>query len=341
MSPAVSVHALPPPLTLISRARGCLIGLAVGDALGSPTEGKSPEAIRRLFGRVEDFLSVDQPGSDDTEHALFNAAIMLRHAPHFSAEIVAEEWKRELVGASNALKGAGFSEMMAIRNLKAGLMPPRTGMHAHAWSDGVAMRVAPFGIVAAGDPGLAARLAAADGSVSNAGEGIFGGQAVAAAVAAAMGGESLAGVLAAARAAVPEDSWTWRAIGRAVAIGSGGKDVWSSLAPLHRELVCTFYPWSDLAPEAVGLALGVVTASRGLFHDAVVGGVNVGRDTDTIAAIAGAITGAMVGVETIPAKWTSRVNTAAGVCLKAVAGMKLDETADRLAALAQTGITLS
>ena len=65
-------------ITLQDRARGSFIGLAVGDALGSPTEGKTPGEIFSKWGRVTDFLSDDQGGSDDTEYALFSCKITFR-----------------------------------------------------------------------------------------------------------------------------------------------------------------------------------------------------------------------------------------------------------------------
>jgi len=66
----------------------------------------------------------------------------------------------------------------------------------------------------------------------------------------------------------------------------------------------------------------------------VLGGVNVGRDTDTIAAIAGAIAGAREGIGRLPMEWTQRVLVSRGVCLSAVRGMNMEETADQLVALA-------
>ncbi|MCK7518780.1 MAG: ADP-ribosylglycohydrolase family protein [Ignavibacteriales bacterium] len=63
--------------TLQDRARGSFIGLAIGDALGSPTEGKTPDEITSRWGRVTDFLTDDQGGSDDTEYALFSAKLLL------------------------------------------------------------------------------------------------------------------------------------------------------------------------------------------------------------------------------------------------------------------------
>lgn len=44
----------------------------------------------------------------------------------------------------------------------------------HGWSDGLAMRAAPYGIFAAGDPAEAVRLVTVDGVVSHTGEGLHG-----------------------------------------------------------------------------------------------------------------------------------------------------------------------
>ena len=66
------------------RVRGCLIGGAVGDAIGLPVEFKSLEQIRKIFGPdgVTE-LALDMnlgaaPISDDTQMTLFTAEGMLR-----------------------------------------------------------------------------------------------------------------------------------------------------------------------------------------------------------------------------------------------------------------------
>jgi ADP-ribosylglycohydrolase len=318
----------------ISRARGCLVGLAVGDALGRPTEGKSFRAIEREWGRVTGFLSEEQTGSDDTEYALFNAGLLIRYGRRLTAGVIADHWKRDIARASNTYAGAGFSEMLAMRNLKAGLIPPESGRHLHSWSDGLAMRVAPFGIVAEGRPGLAARLAEMDGSVTHAGEGIYSGRAVAAAIAMAMTGASVPALIDAARGVIPADSWTRRGIDSAVALASTSADLWSALPVLYGGLASTCYHWPDIAPEAVAMAFGIVVASRDVFKDAVLGGVNIGGDTDTIAGIVGAILGAQQGRGAIPEEWAGRISVSRGVCLAIVRGMSIEGTADRLAQIA-------
>jgi len=318
----------------IEHAHGALMGLAVGDALGSPTEGKSPAEIQQRWGRVTDFLSDQPTGSDDTEYALFSARLLLRHGFELTSQLVAQAWREEIISEKNAYKGAGFSEILTIANLKRGLQPPQSGQHLHSWSDGLAMRAAPFGIAAAGDPALAAKLAEADGRVSHAGEGIYGGKAVAAAVAVAMTGADQDEIFAAALQVIPENSWCSRAMQQAIMIGRANENVWEALPPLHEALVCHYYHWADLAPEAVGLAFGVLAASRGEFEAAVLGGVNVGRDADTIAAIAGAIAGAKHGYSVLPARWTNKIQPVRGACIKMVQGMSILQTAEALADLA-------
>jgi len=323
-------------ITLQDRARGSFIGLAVGDALGSPTEGKSPEEISFRWGRVVDFLTDEQGGSDDTEYALFSAKLLLEKKRKLTSDDVASAWRKDIINARNAYKGAGFSEMIAINNLIKGLQPPQSGQHAHSWSDGLAMRVAPFGIASAGDPQFAAHLAKIDGCVSHSGEGIYSGQAVAAAVSIAMTGAQIDKVIQTALDVIPKDSWTFSAITRGVEIGNRSKDVWSALMPLHRSLACPYYYWTDVAPEAVGLAFGIITASRGNFIDAVCGAVNIGRDTDTIAAIAGSICGAMQGIQVIPEKWIKRVSVSRGTCINAVKDLNILDVADELSLLSQS-----
>lgn len=323
-------------MELKDRARGSFIGLAVGDALGSPTEGKTPDEIFSRWGRVTDFLTEDQGGSDDTEYALFSARLVLQKKRELTSMDVASAWKRDIVKSDNAYKGAGFSEIIAIQNLLKGLQPPLSGQHLHGWSDGLAMRVAPFGIASSGDPEFAAYLSKVDGEVSHSGEGIYSGQAVAAAISIAMTGAPLEKIIEAALNVVPKDSWTYNSINKAVKVGYDSTDVWSSLKPLHSSITCSYYFWTDVAPEAVGLAFGIITAAKLNFEDAVLGAVNIGRDTDTIAAIAGAICGAFNGIQFIPERWVKRISISRGICINAVKNMNILDVADELALLAES-----
>lgn len=309
----------------LERARGALLGLAVGDALGAPAENMKPSEIRARWGRITGYVSERPCGTDDTEYAIFSGLLLARHGSALTPAHVESAWHQWIADrAEGPFRGAGFSERGTLENLRRGLAAPISAQHRHAWSDGLAMRAAPFGVFAAGRPGEAARLTAIDGSVSHDGEGIYGGQAVAAGVAAAMAGATPAVVIASALAVVPEDSWTARSLRRAVTVAHRGERA------VRSAVVIGGYPWTDLAPEAVALAFGAYAAADGDFRAAVLTAVNMGRDADTTAAVAGALAGATQGISAIPADWAAAIGPARGRCLPSMAGHHVLDVAELL-----------
>lgn len=305
------------------RAQGCLLGLAVGDAMGAPAENMTAAAIAERWGRIDGFLTDEPAGTDDTEYATFSALLLLTHGPDLTSDHVADAWVTHLADRAG-FPGAGFSELGTLENLRAGIRPPASGRHLHSWSDGLAMRSAVHGVFAAGEPAEAARLAAVDGAVSHDGEGIHAGVAVAAAVAAAMGGAEPGEIVDHARRAVPADSWTARSLAASVAHAG-------DTAALLDAVVVSQYPWTDLGPEAIALAFAAFLAAEGEFAAAVPGAVAMGRDADTTAAIAGALAGAHGGLGAVPAAWQALIGPVSGRCLgPVVAGWHPLDLADRL-----------
>lgn len=315
---------------LRERARGALLGLAVGDALGAPAENLRPSEIRARWGRITGYVSEQPSGTDDTEYAIFSGLLLARHGSALTPEHVEAAWHEWIADrAEGPFRGAGFSERGTLENLRRGLAAPISAQHRHAWSDGLAMRAAPFGVFAAGRPAEAARLVAIDGSVSHEGEGIYGGQAVAAGVAAAMTGAAVPVVIAAALAVIPDDSWTARSLRRAVAVAHRGERA------VRSAVVIGGYPWTDLAPEAVALAFGAYAAADGDFREAVLTAINMGRDADTTAAVAGALSGATQGLSAIPPHWSAAIGPARGRCLPSIAGHHVLEIAELLVTAAE------
>ncbi|GIH61324.1 ADP-ribosylglycohydrolase family protein [Microbispora siamensis] len=315
-------------ISVRDRARGCLLGLAAGDALGAPAENLTPEEIAARWGVLTE---IERGGTDDTEYTIFAATVLLRHGHALTSEDVARAWREEIVARLDGpMRGAGFSELGTVEALRRGLEPPLTGRwHAHGWSDGLAMRAAPYGIFAAGDPDEAARLAETDGRVSHTGEGILGGRAVAAAVAVAMTGAPPGEVTEAALRAVPEDSWTARNLRAALDVAARTPRSLLGRA-LHDTVVVAHYPWTDLAPEAVALAFAAYAAGGGEVEASVVTAANLGRDADTTAAVAGALAGAGRGEAAVPARWAERIGPVAGRCLPVVAGRDVRDVADEI-----------
>lgn len=320
-------------ITLLDRARGCLVGQAIGDALGAPVEGYKPSSIRQRYGRIDDFLQDHPVGTDDTEYAVLNALILLEVGLEPSEAALLDVWRRWLMAPDSGFSGGGFSDVIAMSNLRRGLRPPGSGrFNQQGWSDGLAMAVGPIGVACAGEPDRAASVAERLGSVTNGRDGIHAGQAIAAGTAVAMTGATVDDILAAALAHVPRDSWTYRMVARAAEIASGHADVWSAQDALHGALAVTFFPWADIAPEAVALAFGAFLAARGDYRAAVTGGVNLGRDADTIGAIAGTLAGAHQGIAAVPLEWQERIGPVPGHNFRVVAGVALADLARRLVA---------
>jgi len=321
-----------------SRAIGCLMGLAIGDAMGAPVEGWSVGQIKEKYGRVEGFLRPDSVVTDDTEYAIMTAKLLLKFGPTITLQNIIDTWMEMI--KEGELAGGGFSTSGAINHLREGVLPPACGRNKpDSYSDGAAMRIAPAGIVFAGNPKKAADFAALEAQITHGGEGVYGAQAVAAAVSSAMAGYGWEAAIEAALNAVPENSWIYRQIEKAVSIGTSCDCVFEAVDELHDKIGILHYFWTSMAPEAVPLALGVYAAAKGQFRDSILGGVNVGRDADTIAAIAGALGGATSGSESVPKQWWEKIRPATGKYVRKAKDLDVVELARALTALAEKEAT--
>ncbi len=318
--------------TLYSKAQGCLVGAAIGDAIGAPCEGLTTQEIQAQFGTVTGFVDDRSVGTDDTDFTLFNAHILLTYGVEVTPEQVEAEWRDKLLAPGRAYRPGGFSDVISTRNLAAGLHTPKSGAFNHQmWSDGVAMAIGAAGILSPGKPKQAAHLAEVLGSVSNARDGIYTAQAVAAAISVAMVGAAPQEMLDTAIEAVPPDSWTCRALQRARDVSFQDPNLDDALDRIAEALVVPYWPWADLATEAVPLAFAVFLATHGDFSRGVPAGVRLGRDADTIGAMVGSLAGACGGQEAIPPAWRKRVRASKGKCIAFIAGKRIDVIAGELA----------
>ena len=316
------------PATYQDRAAGCLIGLAIGDAFGDAA--RDPEN-QFLYGITMDFPEKPAGSTDDTEFALLSAEILLRSNGTPSREDVTEAWRTHVL-VEDELRRGGASEREAAANIRRGLQSPQSGQFsAYTASDGAAMRAAPAGIVAAGDPDRAADLARRDAEVSHCGEGIWGAQAVAAAVSLAVAGATVEEVFQEGMRRAPDGSWLRHNFERALALmdahGRNLREVWMELHRLLRS------EYKAAVPEAVVSAFAVFLLTNGNFRDSIIYAGNFGRDSDTVGAVAGALAGAIGGLSSIPDDWIARVRRPSGTCLQFTAELDIVDVARRLSSL--------
>ena len=141
------------------RLAGCLLGLAVGDALGLPYEGLSPRRAARLLGAPDRFRFVFGRGmvSDDTEHAVMTLAAW--RAAGGDVETFARDLAARLRWWLLGLPaGLGSATLRSILRLGLGVPPTHSGVRSAG--NGPCMRAPVLGLLAASDDDLAALVAA-------------------------------------------------------------------------------------------------------------------------------------------------------------------------------------
>jgi ADP-ribosylglycohydrolase len=310
-----------------SRALGCMLGLAVGDALGDL--GRMDE-YRQRYGIVTSIY--DGAGStDDTEFALLTARALIECEGNLTAEAVVAAWCKYVVEQGGVLARGGRPQYGAVANLRRGMRPPLSGRdNVGNDDDGAAMRIAPVGIVCAGDPTRAAELAAIDAQISHYADGVWAAQAVAASVAVAMTGAAPEAIIDAGLQQIPEDSWLGRAMARAMTICEETQAIEDAWERLHTDL---WTPTHSACAEAIPQTYAIFRLTQGEFREGMFWSANFGRDADTITAVVGALSGARHGVDVIPREWIEKVRKPSGVCLRFTAEEDVLLIAEQLAAL--------
>ena len=145
-------------MTTASRARGALYGLAIGDALGMPTQMLSRREIVERWGEFLTGFEPAPPGhpiaaglpagavTDDTEQAVLLGRLLVQGhgavAPRQLAEALVG-WERDMA-ARGSLDLLGPSTKRAIAAVLSGVPAEQAG--ASGDTNGAAMRIAPVGI---------------------------------------------------------------------------------------------------------------------------------------------------------------------------------------------------
>ena len=312
----------------IDKAYGALSGLAIGDSFGDAARSADNQF---KYGVTTDFNEGASWSTDDTEFGLLTAKILIDTDGKPTTDDVVKAWLENVAGQDDFPRG-GASEIEGVRNIKRGIMPPFSGQYnAYSHSDGSAMRITPIGIICAGDVPRSATLSEVDASLSHYREGIWGAQAVAAAVAIAMVNGTIDEIIEAAFSVVPKDSWLHYNMTRVMEIiKENNGDALNSWMPIHNE-VWTSYKAS--VPEAVASAFALVKLFGGDFKTGVIAAGNFGRDADTIGAIVGAILGAKYGAKNIPEKWLEKTRYPSGTCLGFTKGLDIKKMSGQLADL--------
>ena len=250
---------------------GCLLGTAVGDAMGLAWEGMSRRRqLRRAPGLDGPrFLFGRGMCSDDTEHTVLAAQSLIASEgdPARFARAMSVKLRFWLVGLP---AGIGWATLRAILKLWCFVPPDRSGVNSAG--NGPAMRSAILGVTWGHDPAKLRELVRANTRITHTDP------------------RAETGALAVATAAY---------------LASTGREAEFVVPPEFANPPAENV--KGFVVETVAFALAAWRRHPRDYRAAVMEAVRAGGDTDTVAAIVGGIVGAAVGKEGIPAEWLGRM----------------------------------
>jgi len=308
---------------------GCLLGGAIGDAMGGATEMMSYRRIEEVFGSVQSLLgrgpTADtarfEPGApagqvtDDTRLRNLLCSSIIRARGRVTADEWAATWLDEMEGWFFTPVVNAYHKMF-MHDVR-----PREAGRGNMGSNSTAMSIAPVGLVNAGDPRQASLDAYNVAGLIHEGYARDAACAVAAAVAEAVRPDAtMDSIVEAARAYLASGNDIAGRIEEAVRLARTAGSYEAFRAAFYDTMLL---PWPqkgllgskppegfyDTAEprETVPTVFGLLVIAEGRFRDTIVYAANFGRDADTIASIAGSIAGAYAGAQTIPGEWIDQI----------------------------------
>jgi ADP-ribosylglycohydrolase len=311
---------------LASRIRGCLLGGAVGDALGAAVEFDTIEEIRSTYG-PSGITAIAPPGhfTDDTQMTLFTVEALLiagvlleRDGVCNPIELLHHAYLRWLatqaVPLPNAVLGADepLGWLLDVDLLHRREAPGTTCITALASGEfgtpmraindskgcGGVMRAAPGGILVPGAaPGIAPaeayHLGCEIAAVTHGHpDGIHPSGALSAMVCVLLSGEGMDAAVTTAIDLSPAHQGAW--LRHAAQLGAD--------APPSPEVIEAELGSGWVGDEALAIAVACAVGAKG-FDDGVIAAANHTGDADSTAAICGNLLGADLGLEAIDARW--------------------------------------
>ncbi|MCR4434804.1 MAG: ADP-ribosylglycohydrolase family protein [Clostridiales bacterium] len=315
---------------MLDRAYGCLVGAAIGDAMGMPASFMPPAQIKEVYGRITDFLKPAEEQTahlglmtasitDDTEESLIVASVLIE-AGEFNTDIFIEKMRKWAV-EKKALESTiiGPSTRRFLETIVRGgdyLEAGKTGD-----TNGGAMRAAPIGLFNHGNVEKAVRDAMACTRPSHGSKpGMAGACAVAAAIATAVEGgctpeaviqNAIYGAVEGEKAGfdIPAPSVAARIeLARELVEKNRGRELEEICHQLYRYLGASMKSY-----ESIPISLGVFYAAQGNFEKGLISIINIGDDADTNGSIVGALCGAFGGARGIRPQWIEKVQRSNGL----------------------------
>ncbi len=282
-------------ITPSDRHRGCLIGLAVGDAVGTTVEFKP----RGSFAPVKDMVGggpFSLPAgawTDDTSMALCLATSLVEKRGFNALDQMQRylRWREEgYLSSTGRCFDIGNATSAALSRFKHSGDPYSGSSDPHSAGNGSIMRLAPIPLFYAHDAQAAITYAAESSRTTHAAQECLDACRL------------LAAILLGALAGADKDTVLFGAQA-ALADGSGlAPQLQAIAAGAYRDKPAQQIRGSGYVVDCLEAALWSFWRTDN-FRDAVLTAVNLGDDADTTAAVCGQVAGAYYGEAAIPGHW--------------------------------------
>ena len=298
--------------TLQDRYRGCLLGLAVGDALGTTLEFKRPGTFPPLTDMVGGGPFGLQPGqwTDDTSMALCLAESLLEcngFDPRDQMQRYIRWWREGYLSSTGTCFDIGNTVAGALRRFlvdeeRTGQANPFAGStDLHTAGNGSLMRLAPVPLFFAAEGTEKAIEMAGESSrtTHGAAAAVDGCRYMAALILGALDGatkEELLGPFFAPTGS--ENIWQTHPLTESVAMVAAGS---------FRSKTSTEVNGTGYVVDSLEAALWAFNQSTS-FEEGALLAVNLGDDADTTGAVYGQLAGAFYGESGIPHLWLEKLH---------------------------------
>lgn len=299
------VHSKIRDISIQSRFRGCMLGSAIGDALGMPSENMTRAQIINKFGdRIDRFYPKPNRGlkagqwTDDTLLSLATVDSLIEEgafAPHKIAKRMSVAFKKE------KSRGFGRSTKIALRRLNEGYHWQGSGItEKSSAGNGAAMRIYPIALSSYGNLKILKDNCEMVSSITHKNpEAINGALAVAFVISSILNSKFNRAKI------IPNiiDFIGPSKVSEKLLIVQNILNDRTYSLEKGLERIGTFGSVFETVPSS----LYVFLHSFDSFEEALISSVSYGGDTDTIGAIVGAMSGTYHGDDVIPKLWKDGV----------------------------------
>jgi ADP-ribosylglycohydrolase len=309
------------PIDYVERVYAGWLGKVIGVRHGGNIEQWSYDRIEKAFGEIKGYLHEFKnfAADDDTNGPMFflRALEDYTHTEDITAEQMGLTWLNYAPDGHGFYWWGGYgksSEHTAYLNLKNGIMAPRSGSieqngPAVAEQIGGQIFIDVWGLIAPGNPALAASYAEKIASVSHDGNGKYGGMFIAACIAAAFYEQTIEKIIEAGLNVIPSECEYATMTKDVIRFYKDNPDNWKDCFQyVYQSYGYDRYPGScHIIPNAAVIILSLLYC-EGDFSKAINICNMCGWDTDCNVANVGTIMGVRNGLDGIDLSWRKPIN---------------------------------